>query len=273
MADDRTSPSSTFISLGEGGSSQPPRPGGPRRGVIAGIASLACVALIVVSLGFVHPGPDGGWSIAWLMQTTAAEQADAGSAEAAEEAGSGSAEAEASEAAQGAAREDDAGDGSSSRGGDAVQAVGEEAPSIGSHGESGTGGDDPGAVGGSGGAGTSSGNSSNASGATSDKPSTVTVRVSVDSSAVGSPVSASGRYTFNAGATAYDALCALGLSVDAQSSYLGIYVRAIGGLAEKEHGSTSGWIYYVNGSMSDTSCGNYRLSDGDVVEWVYSPSE
>ena len=99
--------------------------------------------------------------------------------------------------------------------------------------------------------------------------STVTVTVSVSSDAVGGGVSASATPTFNQGATAYDALCACGLSVNASQTQFGIYVSAIGGLAEKEHGSMSGWVYSVNGSEPMTSCGNYILSDGDVVNWYY----
>ena len=97
----------------------------------------------------------------------------------------------------------------------------------------------------------------------------VTVSVSVSSSAVGNPVSASGSYSFNPGATPYDALCALGLSVNARSTSYGTYVAAIGGLAEKEHGGTSGWMYSVNGSTPMTACTNYVLSSGDVVVWYY----
>ena len=97
----------------------------------------------------------------------------------------------------------------------------------------------------------------------------VTVSVSVSSGAVGNPVSASGSYSFNPGATPYDALCALGLSVNARSTSYGTYVAAIGGLAEKEHGGTSGWMYSVNGSTPMTACTNYVLSNGDVVVWYY----
>ena len=97
----------------------------------------------------------------------------------------------------------------------------------------------------------------------------VTVSVLVSSSAVGNPVSASGSYSFNTGATPYDALCALGLSVNARSTSYGTYVAAIGGLAEKEHGGTSGWMYSVNGSTPMTACTNYVLSNGDVVVWYY----
>ena len=93
--------------------------------------------------------------------------------------------------------------------------------------------------------------------------------VSVTSSAVGNPVSAGGTYTFNEGATVYDALCALGLSVNAHGSSYGTYVAAIGGLAEKQYGGTSGWMYSVNGSTPMTACSSYVLSNGDNVVWYY----
>lgn len=98
---------------------------------------------------------------------------------------------------------------------------------------------------------------------------TVTVYVSVSSSAVGNPVSAGGTFTFNQGATVYDALCACGLSMNASNTGYGVYVRAIGGLAEKEHGGNSGWMYSVNGAVPMTACSNYVLSNGDSVSWYY----
>lgn len=97
----------------------------------------------------------------------------------------------------------------------------------------------------------------------------VNVSVSVDSAAAGGGVSASGSFSFAPGATPYDALCALGLSVNARSTGYGTYVAAIGGLAEKEHGSQSGWMYSVNGNTPMTACNNYVLSDGDSVVWYY----
>ena len=93
--------------------------------------------------------------------------------------------------------------------------------------------------------------------------------VSVTSSAVGNPVSSGGTFTFNEGATVYDALCALGLSVNAHGSSYGTYVSAIGGLAEKRYGGTSGWMYSVNGTTPMTACSNYVLSNGDNVVWYY----
>ena len=122
----------------------------------------------------------------------------------------------------------------------------------------------------------SSGSSSSSSSAggssqpsTSAPADTVTVYVSVSSSAVGNPVSGGGTFTFNQGATVYDALCACGLSMNASNTGYGIYVSAIGGLAEKEHGGHSGWMYSVNGAVPMTACSNYVLSNGDSVSWYY----
>ena len=122
----------------------------------------------------------------------------------------------------------------------------------------------------------SSGSSSSSSSAggssqpgTSAPAGTVTVYVSVSSPAVGNPVSGGGTFTFNQGATVYDALCACGLSMNASNTGYGIYVSAIGGLAEKEHGGHSGWMYSVNGAVPMTACSNYVLSNGDSVSWYY----
>ena len=136
---------------------------------------------------------------------------------------------------------------------------------------------------GSGSSSSSSGVSSSSSGSSSSSSSpggssqpgtsapagTVTVYVSVSSSAVGNPVSGGGTFTFNQGATVYDALCACGLSMNASNTGYGIYVSAIGGLAEKEHGGHSGWMYSVNGAVPMTACSNYVLSNGDSVSWYY----
>lgn len=136
---------------------------------------------------------------------------------------------------------------------------------------------------GSGSSSSSSGTSSSSSGSSSSSSSaggssqpgasapagTVTVYVSVSSSAVGNPVSGGGTFTFNQGATVYDALCACGLSMNASNTGYGLYVSAIGGLAEKEHGGHSGWMYSVNDAVPMTACSNYVLSNGDSVSWYY----
>lgn len=102
-----------------------------------------------------------------------------------------------------------------------------------------------------------------------DKPAArmVNVTVTVDSSIVGNPVSGSGSFSLPQGSTVYDALCQLTTPNGGPN-----YVRAIGGLAEFDHGSQSGWKYSVNGVDPSVSCGSYVLSDGDIVVWRYVTS-
>lgn len=112
-----------------------------------------------------------------------------------------------------------------------------------------------------------SGSSSNSGSSSSDN--LVHVSVSVSSDAAGGGVSGSANPTFEQGVTAYDALCATGLSVNASSTQYGIYVSAIGGLAERQYGSGSGWVFEVNDSEPSVACSSYVLSDGDSVNWIY----
>ena len=44
-----------------------------RRKALTGVLTAACVALIVISLGFVHPSESGAWSIDWIVQTVTGE--------------------------------------------------------------------------------------------------------------------------------------------------------------------------------------------------------
>lgn len=115
-----------------------------------------------------------------------------------------------------------------------------------------------------------SGSSASASNGSSQQQSaTVTVSVSVSSSVVGGPVSGSSNPTFDQGATAYDALMACGLLVNAQDTPLGVYITSVGGLAAGEHGGQSGWKYSANGVDPSYSAGSYVLQDGDVIAWRY----
>lgn len=100
--------------------------------------------------------------------------------------------------------------------------------------------------------------------------SSISVSVSVSSTSVGNPVSGTTTVVLARGSTAYDALRATGFDVTARSSQYGMYVSAIGGLAEKQHGGASGWLYAVNGSTPAASCSGFELSDGDTVSWFYT---
>lgn len=262
-----------------------------RHKALLGVLTAACTILIVVSLGFVHPSTSGAWSIDWIIQTVTGESVvtkdskGSGSSAASGEASSkdskssndakdepkgsndakddsGSSNTESDKSSDSKKSEDQ--DGKKSGDKSAAQNTGAGDTSNVSGGAS-SGGGQP-----SDGASSSNGGNASSDGQSGSQESNyVTVTVSVTSSAVGNPVSSGGTFTFNEGATVYDALCALGLSVNAHGSSYGTYVSAIGGLAEKQHGGTSGWMYSVNGTTPMTACSNYVLSNGDNVVWYY----
>ena len=258
----------------------------PRRKALVGVLTAVCTVLIVVSLGFVQPSSSGAWSIDWITRAVAGKSvADSGSAASHKtEAGSSSSDAVDSESKK--SDESDSKDDSESSDKDAKKdskekksegkngktsnnaSAGQGSESAGGSSSSDGSSSGGGSVSGGGSASNSGGASAGNQGG-SQQSGYVTVTVAVTSSAVGNPVSSGGTFTFNEGATAYDALCALGLSVNAHGSSYGTYVAAIGGLAEKEHGGTSGWMYSVNGVAPNTACSNYVLSNGDSVVWYY----
>lgn len=263
----------------------------PRRKALLGALTAACTILIVVSLGFVHPSTSGAWSINWIIQTVTGESVVAKDTKASDSTTTlGEASSEDSKSSNDAkdepkgsndAKDDsESSDKKSDKNSDSKSSEGKDGKKSGDKSAAqNTGAGDTSNVSGgasSGGGqssdGASSSNGGNASSGGqggSQESNYVTVTVSVTSSAVGNPVSSGGTFTFNEGATVYDALCALGLSVNAHGSSYGTYVAAIGGLAEKEHGSTSGWMYSVNGVTPMTACSNYVLSNGDNVVWYY----
>lgn len=261
----------------------------PRRKALVGVLTAVCIVLIVVSLGFVYPSAGSAWSIDWIARAVTGESVVAKDASV-----SGSTTASGKAAPKDSKSSDNAKDGSkdsdesdskddSESSDKKSDKDSKEKKSEGKGGKkssntsAGQGSESAGGSSSSSGSGSASGggSASNNGGASagnqggSQQSGYVTVTVSVTSSAVGNPVSSGGTFTFNEGATVYDALCALGLSVNAHGSSYGTYVAAIGGLAEKEHGGTSGWMYSVNGVTPNTACSNYILKNGDTVVWYY----
>ncbi len=287
---DSKQPDSSFIQLDEqkGAASAA---SAPRRKALLGVLTAACTILIVVSLGFVHPSTSGAWSINWIIQTVTGESVVAKNTKASGSTTTlGEASSEDSKSSNDAkdepkgsndAKDDsESSDKESDKNSDSKSSEGKDGKKSGDKSAAqNTGAGDTsnvsGGVSSGGGQSSDGGSSSNGGNASSggqggsQESNYVTVTVSVTSSAVGNPVSSGGTFTFNEGATVYDALCALGLSVNAHGSSYGTYVAAIGGLAEKEHGSTSGWMYSVNGVTPMTACSNYVLSNGDNVVWYY----
>lgn len=249
----------------------------PRRRTLLGALTAVCIVLIVVSLGFVQPSSSGAWSIDWIAQAVTGESVVAKDASV-----SGSITASGKAAPKDSESSDNAKDGSKDSKKDSKEKKSESKDGKTSNnasagqGPESTGGSSSSDGSSSGGGSVSGGGSASNGGSASagnqggsQQHGYVTVTVSVTSSAVGNPVSSGGTFTFNEGATVYDALCALVLSVNAHGSPYGTYVAAIGGLAEKEHGSTSGWMYSVNGVPPKMACSSYVLSNGDSVVWYY----
>lgn len=260
----------------------------PRRKALLGVLTAACTILIVVSLGFVHPSTSGAWSIDWIIQTVTGESVvtkdtkvsgsttTSGEASSEDSKSSNDAKDESKHSDESKSKDDsESSNKESNKGSDGKKSEGKDGKKSGdkSAAQNTGAGDTSNASGGgqsSDGASSSNGGNASSGGQSgSQESSYITVTVSVTSSAVGNPVSSGGTFTFNEGATVYDALCALGLSVNAHGSSYGTYVSAIGGLAEKQYGGTSGWMYSVNGTTPMTACSNYVLSNGDNVVWYY----
>ncbi len=260
----------------------------PRRKAFLGVLTAACTILIVVSLGFVHPSTSGAWSIDWIIQTVAGESVvtkdtkvsgsttTSGEASSKDSKSSNDAKDESKHSDESKSKDDsESSNKESDKSSDSKKSDGQDGKKSGdkSAAQNTGAGDTSNASGGgqsSDGASSSNGGNASSGGQSgSQESSYITVTVSVTSSAVGNPVSSGGTFTFNEGATVYDALCALGLSVNAHGSSYGTYVSAIGGLAEKQYGGTSGWMYSVNGTTPMTACSNYVLSNGDNVVWYY----
>ncbi len=249
----------------------------PRRKALVGALTAVCIVLIVVSLGFIQPSSSGAWSIDWIAQAVTGESVVAKDAS-----GSGSTAVSGKVASKDSNSSDNAKDGSKDskkeskekksedKGGKTSNnaSAGQDSESAGGSSSSDGSSSGGGSVSG-GGSASNSGNASAGNQGGSQQHGYVTVTVSVTSSAVGNPVSSGGTFNYNEGATVYDALCDLGLTVNAHGSPYGTYVAAIGGLAEKEYGSTSGWMYSVNGVPPKMACSSYVLSNGDSVVWYY----
>lgn len=285
-------PDSSFIQLDDpkqkGAASAAPA---PRHKALLGVLTAACTILIVVSLGFVHPSESGAWSVDWIFQSVTGESVvskddnGSGSSTASGEASSKDSKSsndakDESKGSNDGKDDSESSDKESDKNSDSKKSEDQDGKKSGDKSAAqNTGAGDTSKV--SGGASSGGGQSSNGASSSnggnassggqsgSQESNYVTVTVSVTSSAVGNPVSSGGTFTFNEGATVYDALCALGLSVNAYGSSYGTYVSAIGGLAEKQHGGTSGWMYSVNGITPMTACSNYVLSNGDNVVWYY----
>lgn len=238
---------------------------GRRRVAIAGALCAACIAVIALfaAFGSFSPVENADQPSDQPSEQLAGDTAVSGgeSAEDQDEGAEDAVEPAGGEEAEGStAGESPAGDPSASGG-----AAG------GAAGGSGT---DGGSAGGSGNSnpGNSGSQAPSVPSAPDPAPATITVSISIDSSRAHAYDSAwpssmgSRTVTLSQGASVYDALCAMGVSIGGSSSY----VSSINGLAEFSCGQGSGWMYSVNGVFPSKACGKYKLSGGESVRWVYT---
>jgi hypothetical protein len=48
------------------------------------------------------------------------------------------------------------------------------------------------------------------------------------------------------------------------------YVSSIDNISEKAYGSSSGWLFAVNGKQPAVGCSAYKLKDGDKIQWIFN---
>ena len=84
----------------------------------------------------------------------------------------------------------------------------------------------------------------------------------------------SDNFAIEEGETVFDILVEAARKYGIQLEYSGTpemaYVSGINYLYELDFGDLSGWVYHVNGVSPSVSCGEYKLSDGDIIEWHYT---
>ena len=52
--------------------------------------------------------------------------------------------------------------------------------------------------------------------------------------------------------------------------YRNSYIEGLANIYEFDCGELSGWLYKVNGEFPTFGASDCTLSDGDVIEWIYS---
>lgn len=105
-----------------------------------------------------------------------------------------------------------------------------------------------------------------------DKKSSVTI-VIIGPKDVGTILSTT-EVGLNEGDTVFDILKQVVKDNNIQMEYKGrkssVYIQGIHNIYEFDNGPESGWIYRVNGEVSQSSCGAHKLKNGDKIEWLYT---
>lgn len=76
------------------------------------------------------------------------------------------------------------------------------------------------------------------------------------------------------GDTAYDilkeAVAKNKIHMETSGGKESVYIQGINHIYEFDYGDLSGWTYCINGEQLPMSCGKYKLSDGDIIEFLYT---
>jgi hypothetical protein len=108
----------------------------------------------------------------------------------------------------------------------------------------------------------------------SSEQSSLTVTISIDGTKGGyGMILSDTKLKISAGDTVYSALMSAAGKYDiavGKTTLPSVYISSIGGLGQFDKGSQSGWVYRVGGELPDKSCGDYKLSGGEKIEWIYT---
>ena len=119
----------------------------------------------------------------------------------------------------------------------------------------------------------SKGSPSSGSGGSSAKKKTASLSVEKKSIGQGDIISTT-SVTIEDGDTALTILKRVanekGISVKSTGSGKTLYVKAIDGLEEFDHGPLSGWMYSINGNFRSDGVGEYQIKDGDKIRFQYT---
>ena len=81
------------------------------------------------------------------------------------------------------------------------------------------------------------------------------------------------KMKFKKNSTVYDILLEATaknkIHLETSGSENSAYVVGMGNIYTLDFGEMSGWSYYVNGEMPTLGCAEYKVKDGDKIEWVY----
>jgi hypothetical protein len=84
------------------------------------------------------------------------------------------------------------------------------------------------------------------------------------------------QYVLREGDTVFDILVRAVKTHRIQMEYSGspeartVYIEGISHLYEFSCGELSGWSFLINGELTQLGASAFTLSDGDVIEWVYT---